>query len=290
MAGDFVAGNIGAEKLPCHIAPRTGGTGTPDDDLAFKFLPHFVEPLLHRLDGLAGGHQIAPGQDIIVLIDDDDVGADGADIHADIGLDLLPRAEFYRLGIYFVAIVNQRRQGGETVFPAGDIVAYSPDGIPGEGFSLAQQGGADGAEDGEVLGDNQFRFVKFQHFLHGADNALVCGNPALEGNRLGQFASADDLPLEVMHHGKAEAGDDIINGRAHLLQVYHVALGENTAAPGNAGRALRLQGDIAQLFDGYAHARSLLVQERAGTGGTDAVEGEVSHFRGGPVRFLFQHD
>ncbi len=252
--------------------------------------PTSRRPCFDGLDGAAGGHQVAPRQEVIVFIDDDDVGADGADVHADIGLDRPVRRSRHGVRDDRIVVPDQRGQRDELVLAPGDIVPQALEGIRRQRAAAGGQGGPHRPQHGEVLRDDQVGLGELEDLEDGAADAFVGGHPALEGHRPFEVAPADDLALEVAYHGEAEAGDDVVDGGAHLLEVDHVALGEDGAAAGDAGRVLGLQGDVAELLDGDAHARGLLVEEGAGAGGADAVEGEVGHPGRRLGGVLFQDD
>ncbi len=124
---------------------------------------------------------------------------------------------------------------------------------------------------GVVLGHDQAAVVEAEGLAQGAHGALVGGDPADERHRrLDQLALGDGA-LEVADHGVAEAAQHLGRLVALLLGVDHVALGEDAAAPGDAGRLAGAEHDVADVLDLVEQAARLLVHEGAGAGGAVAV-------------------
>ena len=100
---------------------------------------------------------------------------------------------------------------------------------------------------------------------------VVGGHAADEGHRRLDDLALGDGALEVAHHGVAEAAQHLGRLVALLLGVDHVALGEDAAAAGDAGRLAGAEHDVAHVLDVVEQAAGLLVHERAGAGGAVAV-------------------
>ena len=116
---------------------------------------------------------------------------------------------------------------------------------------------------------------ELQHVLERPAHPGVLGDAAQEQHGRDELLALAHGGLEVPGHGIAEPGDDIVVGRGDLLEVDHVALGEDAAAAGDGGWGLGLEGDGAELLDREVEARRLLVEEGTGAGGTGGVHGEI---------------
>ncbi len=138
------------------------------------------------------------------------------------------------------------------------------------------QRGPQRARAAVVFGYDELVVIHPQHFLEGPHHALVGRHAALEGDGWNEFFADRDVALEVPRHGEAQPGDDVVVRRALLLQVNHVRLGKDTAAPGHSRRMIALQGELAELLDADVQPRGLLVQERAGARRTHGVHHEVA--------------
>ncbi len=118
VRADLVLDEVGAHKLSDQVPPAPGGGAAPDVDLVAYLLAHIVQALLDGLDGPALGHEVAARDDITVLVDGHHVGADGADVHPDIGVDGGVRpVDGHAGGIDLVSVPLQRGQ------PLGALVA-----------------------------------------------------------------------------------------------------------------------------------------------------------------------
>jgi len=134
-----------------------------------------------------------------------------------------------------------------------------PQGLPEVALGCRQHR-ADGTHRRMVLRDNQRRLVHAEHVAERPDHARVGRDAALETDRRQKlFALADHRP-EVPSHGLAQPGHDIVVGAPFLLEVNHVALGEDAAPPGNPRRVLALHRHATPLvLDTDAQPRGLLI-------------------------------
>ncbi len=123
--------------------------------------------------------------------------------------------------------------------------------------------------------DDEAGFVQTEDLAEGLAHPQVVGHATLEGYRRGKILALGDIALQVAGHGLAEAGDDLEIRGGPLLEVDHVGLGKDAAAPGHPGRGGGLQGQFAELFDGVAQPVRLLVQKGAGARGAHGVHGEI---------------
>ncbi len=161
--------------------------------------------------------------------------------------------------------------------------------LPDALFKLdAGEDRAERAHGGEVRRYYVVRFVELKDLLEGLPYALVGGNPALKGHGGDKVLALADGRLEVTRNRVAEPGDDVVVGGGYLLEVYHVALGEDGATAGHSRRVLALQCQMAELLYGEPHAVGLLVEERPCAGGAYGVHLEV----GNPelAAFLLRHE
>ena len=99
-----------------------------------------------------------------------------------------------------------------------------------------EQRRAERAGKREILGHEQPILLKVQDGTQGLDYARVGGNPA--DQRHGQFQRlhTHHVGLEAAGQRVAQPGYDVLYGGALLLEVDHVRLGKDRAAPGNTGR------------------------------------------------------
>ena len=131
------------------------------------------------------------------------------------------------------------------------------------------------AQAAKVGRDDEVVAVQFQNLPEGLAHPQVVGHAPLEGHRRRQGLALGDVALEIAGHGQAQPVNDLVIRGGALLQVNHVGLGKDAAAPGNPGRGGGLEGLLAEVLDGVAQPVGLLVQERAGAGGAHGVHGEV---------------
>ena len=126
-----------------------------------------------------------------------------------------------------------------------------------------------------MRGNDEISVFQPEDCPEGLAHPQVVGHAALEGHRRVDDLPLGDITLQVPGHGQAETGDDLEVRGGALLQVDHVRLGKDAAAPGDAGGSGGFEGQPAELFDGIAQAVGLLVQEGAGARGAHGVHGEV---------------
>ncbi len=88
MCGNFVLCDIGADEIARKIAPGAGRACPADVYLVRNLKPHFIQPLFYRLKRPSGRHEIPAGQDVFVLVDYDDVRADGTHVYPNVSLHL----------------------------------------------------------------------------------------------------------------------------------------------------------------------------------------------------------
>ena len=84
LGGDFIYDEIGANEISGEISAGAGGGGAADLDEVADVVDHF-EPFADGFEWSAGGHEVGFPQDAALFVHDDDVGADGADIDAEVG-------------------------------------------------------------------------------------------------------------------------------------------------------------------------------------------------------------
>src|SRR5262249_46124085 len=87
VGGDLVVDRVGADELGGQLAAGAGGSGAGDIEAAAPNALDFGEPLLHGFDRAAGGAEVDVVDDRAHVVDQDDVGRDGADVEAEVGGD-----------------------------------------------------------------------------------------------------------------------------------------------------------------------------------------------------------
>ena len=134
---------------------------------------------------------------------------------------------------------------------------------------------AHGPQGAEVRRNDEPGLIQAEDFPEGLAHPQVVGHAALKGDGRSEGLALGDIALEVPGHGLAEAGDDLVIRGGALLQVDHVGLGKDAAAPGHPGRGGGFQGQFAEILDAVAQPVRLLVQKRAGPRGAHGVHGEI---------------
>ncbi len=280
LGGDLVLDDVAADEVAGQVAAGAGGADAADVDEGADLLPYLEEALADGLDGPARGHEITLGEDAAVAVDDDEVGRDGADVDAQVGRDALARSglrmeDLGRQNGRLVEAEGRKLARGALSREGREVVEARPVGRDQFSGGLRVQSGPDGAHGGEVLGDDEVGLVETEDVAHGLHDARVGRHAALEGDRGLDRRRGADSALEVAREGVAEAGDDVVDRRRLLLEVDHVRLGEDRAAARHSRRVLAAKGEAAEVLDGEAEAVSLLVEERARTGGAHRVHREV---------------
>ena len=138
---------------------------------------------------------------------------------------------------------------------------------------------AQGAHQGEVVGDQQFAVLEVEEFAEGLDHPGVGRYAALEENRWMGGAALAKGGEKVSCQGKAQPCGNFLHRYRLLLEVDHVRLGKDGAPAGHPGRPFRLTRYPAKGLDGQAEPFRLLVEKGAGTGGTELVEGMILDVR-----------
>ena len=151
--------------------------------------------------------------------------------------------------------------------------------LVGYGFPLPskqEQRRAERAGKREILGHEQPILLKVQDGTQGLDYARVGGNPA--DQRHGQFQRlhTHHVGLEAAGQRVAQPGYDVLHRGALLLEVDHVRLGKDRAAPGNTGGSPRPERGLPEFgFDVEAEAGSLLIEEAARAGRAHGADRKV---------------
>ncbi len=84
LGGDFVAHHVGADEVAGEVAAGAGGGRAHDLHPVADLSAHPAQALGDGLQGPAGGHEVLPGQDPHLGIDDHHVGADGTHVDAQV--------------------------------------------------------------------------------------------------------------------------------------------------------------------------------------------------------------
>ncbi len=281
LGGDLVPHQVGADHVAREIPARARGGRAHDAHPAADLGAHLGQALLHRLDRPARGGQVALGEHAHLPVDHHHVRRDRSHVHAEIGLDqavagrgrILVRVRHDARGIRqrqpsFIGGnargVLDRREAGRSAVGRRRL-APAPQG----------EGGAHGARGVEMLRHGQVGLAELQDLPEGPAHAEVRRDAAEEEDRRVEGPALADRGLEVPGHGEAEPGDDVMVRRGDLLEMDHVALGEDAASPRHGRGRPGAKRDLAELLDGEMEAVGLLVQEGAGAGCAGGVHGEV---------------
>jgi hypothetical protein len=89
VGGDLIVDDVRAGEFGDQLASAAGRADAAHFETVAPDALDFGEALLHGLDGAAGGAQVDIVDDGAQVVDDDDVGGDGADIEAEVDGDLL---------------------------------------------------------------------------------------------------------------------------------------------------------------------------------------------------------
>jgi hypothetical protein len=197
-------------------------------------------------------------------IDGDQVGAHGADVNAEIGVQLL--VSRHRDRAHAVAQQQHPFHGERVTAGEGLLASVLPELVDAFEGALAQLGGfengrAQRSQPAVILGDEQVRLAELKGFAHGVAHTLVERHAADESDRWDYVPALDDRGLEIARDGVAQPAQDLVGGVALLLGVDHVGLGEDGAAPRNACGATGLAGSGTDFLDSIKKTRSLLVDK-----------------------------
>ena len=275
VGGDLVGDDVGPGELADELASGARGAHAEQVDAGADLALDVGEALAHDLDRARVGLGVDLLDDVALVVDDDEVRRDRADVDAHVRVDDRPVAvELVRLGHVAEQHDAVHREAlGERELRRRQALDVEPeDGGVARRLEVGlDERGADGADARVVLGDEQLAVVEGEGLAQRAHGALVGGHAADERDgRLDDLALGDGA-LEVAHHRVAEAAQHLGRLVALLLRVDHVALGEDAAAPGDAGGLAGAEHDVAHVLDVVEQPARLLVHERAGAGGAVAV-------------------
>ncbi len=133
----------------------------------------------------------------------------------------------------------------------------------------------DGAGGVEVVRHGHLVLLQLQHIAERPAHAEVRRDAAEEQERRGELLPLAYRGLEISRHGIAQTCHDVEIRRRDLLQMDHVALGEDAAPARHARRRFGLEGDVAELLDRQVQPAGLLVQEGPRARGAGRVHGKV---------------
>ncbi len=279
LRGDLVFHLVGAEEIADEVAPGAGGAYAAHIDALRPDGAYFAQSLTHRLDGSPGGHQITFGQHAFLFVDEHHIGADGADIDAEIGINDLTLGHLGQMAAGRRPGVGQRRVGA-PLFARLLEVAFQYSQIRcavARAVLAREQRSAHRAGGGGMLGHQEIFRRQLEQLAESAHHALVAGDAAVEGDGRDDLLPARHHGDEVAREGEAEAGNDIAQRGGLLLQVNHVCFGEDAAAPGDARRVLGGQRLLAEFaIDIQPQSAGLLIEEGTAAGGAQAVHGEIA--------------
>ena len=84
------------------------------------------------------------------------------------------------------------------------------------------------------IGNDEFAAAQVEDFFEGDNDAEIAGYAAAEGDGRDYFFSLAEAALEVAGESEAKPGDDVVDRGGLLLEVDHIALGEDAASTGDA--------------------------------------------------------
>src|SRR5512133_93199 len=132
------------------------------------------------------------------------------------------------------------------------------------------------AHRGKMIGYDKFSVAEFQNFPERSYHPGICCNSSAKCNRFEHFFSMRNGAFEITGQCKTQARNDILQWCSYLLQMDHITFGKNTASSGNSGGMSALQSHGSKLlFNRKPDSFCLLIQERSGSGSTDAVHFKV---------------
>ena len=139
-----------------------------------------------------------------------------------------------------------------------------------------------------LRGNDESAWAKLKNLFNRPHHTGVGGYPAAESYRLHNLLSTAQSAFEVPRQPKAQPGHDIVHGRSLLLQVNHVALGEDAASAGHPRRCLALQSQPAEFgFDIHTQPTRLLIEKAACARSAIRVHGKVNHVTAAGASFGF---
>ncbi len=251
--------------------------------LVARFERQLAQPLPHRLQRPPGSQQVAPGHHLTSGIHQHQVGADRANIDPQVHREPTGKragATARGSGVSgdnpaqgrHGASRGRRLQHRLETLQVGQTRCQATFGI-----IAGDQRCAHRRHHLVAFGYDQLAGRQLQHPLEGPHHGPVVGHPALEENGRRKTLAPRHHTLEIARQRQAETGQNVGQRATLLLQVDHIGLCEHRAAPGDAGRVARLQSQPRKLvLDCDTQALGLLVEERAGPGGTERVHCKIN--------------
>jgi hypothetical protein len=95
LSRDLITHQISSDEISSQVTPGPGCPHSLDLHPFTDLLSNFLKTRSDRFDGPTGGHQISLGENLLLSIDNNKIGADRTDIQTEIGLDFLFT---YRIG------------------------------------------------------------------------------------------------------------------------------------------------------------------------------------------------
>ncbi len=190
LGRDLVSHQIRADKIGGQVSAGTGRSDPLDLDSIADLLADLLEACPDRLNGPAGRHQIALGEDLFVPIDHDQIGADGAHIDSEVGLFLFFPGDLEEGARASFCDQNDGAKGKEA--SRGSALPCVLQDIDARGarfkapvpFSLfvfkGHQDRTDGSHGGKIFWDDELSVGEFQHLLKGLSHSEIGSHPSLE--------------------------------------------------------------------------------------------------------------
>ena len=142
---------------------------------------------------------------------------------------------------------------------------------------VVHAGGEGRAERAHEAGDVRSGDFAFGEQFERAQHGVVEERAALNHDGVAEFAGVaqfDDLVQGVAHDRIAQAGGDVLDGRAFLLCLLDGRVHEHGAARAQVHRVGGGERLLRELLDGQAHGHGEGLQERAAAGGACLVDGD----------------
>ena len=299
LAGDLVHHGVGAHELADEAAAGARRGHGADLHLGTQAGGQRCQPLAHGTARVAASAQVLGIEHAATGVEEDQVrrGRPYVDSqkHRDaagqgVALPILARQHGEALAGTAPA-VRQRCQTGQLARLEARVVEHTAQGIEGRRPAARRrelrgmERRARCLEEEVPLACNEPIFAQLEDLAHGSHHAGVQQHPARERHGRLHGQAAHDERLVALHHGVAEAEQNVLHGDALLLAVDDVRLGKDGAASRDAWNLMSLGAPhkCREVLDPEPQAGHLVLEERAGTRGAALVHGELGHRRREPA-------
>ena len=299
LAGDLVHHGVGAHELADEAAAGARRGHGADLHLGTQAGGQRCQPLAHGTARVVASAQVLGIEHAATGVEEDQVrrGRPYVDSqkHRDaagqgVALPILARQHGEALAGTAPA-VRQRCQTGQLARLEARVVEHTAQGIEGRRPAARRrelrgmERRARCLEEEVPLACNEPIFAQLEDLAHGSHHAGVQQHPARERHGRLHGQAAHDERLVALHHGVAEAEQNVLHGDALLLAVDDVRLGKDGAASRDAWNLMSLGAPhkCREVLDPEPQAGHLVLEERAGTRGAALVHGELGHRRREPA-------